>query len=73
MRTKISPKVQFYTNHQNWSIFNGGENFGGTNLGGYKFWTSQKFRFSTIIIFVIFWTGGKNSLDYIEKKYGNIG
>ena len=45
----------------------------GTNLGGKKFWTSQKFRFSTIIIFVIFWTGGKNSPDYLEKKYGNIG
>ena len=67
-------------NHQNWSIFNGGtnlggNNFGGTNLGGYKFWTSQKFRqaFPTIIIFLIFWTGGKNSLDYLEKKYGNIG
>ena len=42
-------------------------------LGGKKFWTSQKFRFSTIIIFVIFWTGGKISLDYLEKKYGNIG
>ena len=51
----------------------GVNNFGGTNLGGYKFWTSQKFRFSIIIIFVIFWTGGKNSLDYLEKKYGNIG
>ena len=35
--------------------------------------TSQKFRFSTIIILVIFCTGGKNSLDYLEKKYGNIG
>ena len=51
----------------------GGGNFGGTNLGGKKFWTSQKFRFSTGIIFVIFWTVGKNSLDYLEKKYGNIG
>ena len=49
----------------------------GKNLGvqfrGYKFWTSQKFRFQTIITFVIFWTGGKNLLDYLEKKYGNIG
>ena len=45
----------------------GVKNFGGTNFG------PQKFRFSTIIIFVIFWTGGKNSLDYLEKKYGNIG
>ena len=27
----------------------------------------------TIIIFVIFWTGGKNSLDYLQKKYDNIG
>ena len=25
-----------------------------------------------MIIFVIFWTGGKNSLDYLEKKFGNI-
>ena len=24
-------------------------------------------RFPTIIIFVIFWTGGKNSLDCFEK------
>ena len=39
---------------------------------GVKFWTSQKFRFPIIIIFVIFWTGGKNSLDCLEKKYGNI-
>ena len=46
---------------------------GSTNLGAGGFWTSQKFRFPTIIIFVIFWTGGKNSLDYLEKKYGNIG
>ena len=44
-----------------------------TNLGGYKFRTSQKFRFPTIIIFVIFWTGDKNLLDYFEKKYGKIG
>ena len=22
---------------------------------------------------MIFWTGGKNSSDYLEKKYGNIG
>ena len=51
----------------------GSKNFEGTNLGGYKFWTSQKFRFSTIIIFVMFGNGGKNSLDYLEKKYGNIG
>ena len=51
----------------------GGKNFGGTNLGGGEFWTSQKFRFPTIIIFAIFWTGGKNSLDCLEKTYGNIG
>ena len=51
----------------------GVKNFGGTNLGWYKFLTSQKFRFPTIIIFVIFWTGGKNSPDCLEKKYGNIG
>ena len=41
-------------------------------LWGLKFWTSQKFRFPTII-FVIFWTGGRNSLEYLEKKDGNIG
>ena len=41
--------------------------------GGKKIWTSQKFRFPTIIIFVIFWTGGKNSSDNLENKYGNIG
>ena len=50
----------------------GGKNFGGTNLG-VKFWTSQKLRFPTIIIFVIFWNGGKNSLDHLEKMYGNVG
>ena len=41
-------------------------------MGG-KYWTSRKFSFPTVIIFVIFWTEGKNSLDYLEKKYGNIG
>ena len=53
----------------------GVKNFGGTNFffGGGEFWTSQKFRFPTIIVFVIFWTGGKNSPNYLEKKYGNIG
>ena len=50
-----------------------GVKFWGYRFRGVKIWTSQKFRFSTIIIFVIFWTGGKNSLDYTEKKYGNIG
>ena len=45
----------------------------GYKFWGYKFWTSQKFRFPTIIIFVIFLAGGKNSPDYLEKKYGNIG
>ena len=39
---------------------------------GYKFWTSQKFRFPTITIFLVIWTGGENSIDYLEKKYGNI-
>ena len=29
-------KVKFHTNHLNWSIFNGGKNFGGTNLEGVK-------------------------------------
>ena len=60
-------------NHQNWSIFNGGKNFGGTNLGGKNFGPLKKVRLSTMIIFGIFWTRGKNSLDYLEKKYGNIG
>ena len=45
----------------------GGKNFGGRNFG------PLKFRFPTIIIFVIFWTGAKNSPDYLKKKYGNIG
>ena len=40
---------------------------------GEKFWTSQKFKFPTIIIFLIFWNGDKNSSDYLKKKYGNIG
>ena len=44
----------------------------GLQIQGVKVWTSQKFRFPTIIIFVILWLGGKNSLDYLEKKYGNI-
>ena len=39
--------------------------------GGFR--NSQKFKVPTIIIFVIFWTGGKSSLDYLAKKYGNIG
>ena len=38
----------------------GDEKFGRTNLGE-KSWTSHMFRFPTIIIFVTFWTGGKNS------------
>ena len=51
-----------------------GKTFGGTNLGGGgKNFGPLKFRFPTIIIFVIFWTGGKNSLDYLGKKYSNIG
>ena len=40
---------------------------------GVKILHLSKVRFPTIIMFVIFWTGGKNSLDYLEKKYGNIG
>ena len=48
----------------------GVKTFGGTNLGGN--WASQRFRFPTSIIFVIFWTGGKNSPNCLEKKYGNI-
>ena len=43
------------------------------NLGGGGFSTSQKFRFPTIIKFVIIWTRSKDSLDHLEKKYGNIG
>ena len=43
---------------------------GGRGVG--EFWASQKFRFPTIIIFVISWTGGKSLLDYLEKNYGNI-
>ena len=36
--------------------------------GGVK--SLEECRFPTIIIF---WTGGKNSLDYLQKKHGNIG
>ena len=46
---------------------------GGGGGGGLKILHLSKVRFPTIIIFVIFWTGGKNSLDYLEKRYGNIG
>ena len=68
-------KSKFYTNHLYWSIFNGGG--GGGEILGYKFkgvkiLDFSKVRFPTIIILVIFWTGGKNSSDYLEKKYGNI-
>ena len=59
-------------NHLNWNIFNGGKYFGGTNLGGTNFGPLKSLGFPTITIFVIFWTGGKNSLDCLEKKYGNI-
>ena len=50
----------------------------GVKIWGYKFrgvkiLDLSKVRFPTIIIFVIFWTGGKNSPDCLEKKYGNIG
>ena len=31
---KFLQKVNIYKNHLNWSIFNGGKNFGGTNLEG---------------------------------------
>ena len=55
------------------NFFGGVKIYGGTNSGGQTFWTSQKFRFPIIIIFVIFLTGGKNSPDCLEKKYGNIG
>ena len=48
-----------------------GYNFSGG--GGVKCWTSLKFRFPTIIIFVAFWAGGKNSRDCLEEKYGNSG
>ena len=40
---------------------------------GVKISHLQSLRFPTIIIFVIFHTGGKNSLDYLENKHGNIG
>ena len=32
-------------------------------IQGVKILDLSKFRFPTIIIFVIFWTGGKNSLE----------
>ena len=31
-----------------------------------KGWVSNSYHICNI------WTGGKNSLDYLEKKYGNI-
>ena len=46
------------------------DKFGG---GGQKFWTSSNFRFLAIIIFLVFWTDGKNLPNRPEKKYGNIG
>ena len=51
----------------------GGKNFGGINLGGKNFGPLKSLGFQQFIMFVIFWTGGKNSLDCLEKKYGNIG
>ena len=68
LMNQISRKVNFYTNHLNRNIFSGGKNSGGTNIGGKNFGPLKKFRFPTIIIFVIFWTGGKNSPDCLEKK-----
>ena len=59
--------------HFQWGYKFWGYKFRGYKFGGYEFWISRKFRFPTIIISVIFWTGGKNSLDCLEKKYGNIG
>ena len=55
--------------------FQGGgglKNFGGANLGGGLKISDLSSQVSNII-FPIFWTEGKNSLDYLEKKYGNIG
>ena len=34
---------------------------------------SKVLVFSDYHISVIFWNGGKNSPDYLKKKYGNIG
>ena len=44
----------------------GGLKFWGYRFRGYEFWTSQKFRFPTITIYITFWTGGKNSLDTLK-------
>ena len=66
-------KSRIYTNHLNWSIFDGGKNLGVQIFGGKNIGPLEKCRFPTTIIFVIFWTGGENSLDYLEKKCGNIG
>ena len=35
-KTDESPKVNFYTNHLNWRIFNGGTNLGGKTFGPLK-------------------------------------
>ena len=43
---------------------------GGCKFRGVKILDLSKFRFPTIIIFGL---GGKNSPDYLKKKYGNIG
>ena len=51
----------------------GGKNFGGTNLGGKNFGPLKSLGFQQLSYFYYFGLGGKNSLDYLEKKYGNIG
>ena len=73
MNQNFSKSKILHADHLNWSIFILGYKFWGYKFRGVQIFDLSKFRFPTIIIFVIFWTGSKNSLDYLEKKYGNIG
>ena len=51
----------------------GGLKILGIQFKGVNILDLSKFKFPAIIIFLVFWTGGKNSLDYLERKYGAIG
>ena len=45
---------------------------GGGGGRGKHFGPLKSLGFQQLSYFVTFWTGGKNSLDYFQKKYGNI-
>ena len=51
----------------------GGKYLGGTNLGGKKFGPPKSLGFQQLSYLSYFGLGVKNLLDYLEKKYGNIG